>query len=133
MSPCPPGHRLARRRRVRIAELADEDRISGSPRTERSLLHPAVRDGFRPRVAQVAAEWIAKQGCVAAGLGVALVPELAAASMRPDIRLLALHPQDCPERAVYAASLRGRTLSPAAEAFVDAPREAVDHLRRKGS
>jgi DNA-binding transcriptional LysR family regulator len=129
----PPGHRLAQRRRVRIAELADEDWISGSPSTERSLLHPAVRDGFRPRVTQVAAEWIAKQGYVAAGLGVALVPELAAASMRPDLTLLTLHPDDCPERTVYAATPRGRTPSPAARTFVAALRESVDFLRRTES
>lgn len=124
----PADHRLAGRRRVRLAELADEDWISGSPRMERSLLGPAVRDGFHPRVAHVAAEWIAKQGYVAAGLGVALIPALAAESVRPDIALVAVHEADAPARAVYAATLRGRSLSPAAGAFLGALREAVGGL-----
>ncbi|WP_199548673.1 LysR family transcriptional regulator [Streptomyces sp. N35] len=114
----PAGHRLARRRRVRLTELAGDDWVSGSPHTERSLLHPAVREDFRPRVSYVAAEWIAKQGYVAAGLAVALIPALAADGVRPDIRLLAVHEDDIPPRAVYAATLRGRSAPAAADAFV---------------
>ncbi|MFP3991163.1 LysR family transcriptional regulator [Streptomyces sp. E11-3] len=121
-----PDHPLAGRRRVRLAELADDDWISGSPRIERSLLHPSVRDGFRPRVAHLAAEWIAKQGYVAAGLGVTLIPALTAESVRPDITLIPVHEDDAPARTVYAATPRGRSLSPAAVAFVGALREAVD-------
>lgn len=115
----PAGHRLAARRRVRLAELADEDWISGSPRIEHSLLGPAAATGFRPRITVVAAEWIAKQGYVAAGLGVTLIPALAADSVRPDIALVALHKTDAPARAVYAATARGRSLSPAAAAFLE--------------
>ncbi len=114
----PAGHRLARRRRVRLAELAEEDWVSGSPHSEHGLLGPAVREDFRPRVTFVAAEWIAKQGYVAAGLAVALIPALAADGVRPDIRLLAVHEEDIPPRAVYTATLRGRSVPAAADAFV---------------
>ncbi|SDL25437.1 LysR family transcriptional regulator [Streptomyces indicus] len=127
----PAGHRLARRRRVRLAELADEPWVSGSTATERSLLHPAVREDFRPRVAYVAAEWIAKQGYVAAGLAVALIPALAADGVRPDIRLLAVHEEDIPPRAVYAATLRGRTPPAAAEAFIRLLRETGARFGRR--
>ncbi|WBO66557.1 LysR family transcriptional regulator [Streptomyces camelliae] len=110
---------------VRLARLADADWIAGSSRPEGTLLDAAVRQGFRPRVAHVVAEWTAKQGYVAAGLGVTLVPALAAASLRPDVALLPVHPEDAPRRGVYAATVRGSSLTPAAQAFIGALREAA--------
>ncbi|MGJ5751197.1 LysR substrate binding domain-containing protein [Streptomyces puniciscabiei] len=113
---------------VRLARLADADWIAGSSRPEGTLLDAAARLGFRPRVAHVVAEWTAKQGYVAAGLGVTLVPALAAASVRPDVVLLPVHAEDAPPRAVYAATVRGRTLATAARAFVTALREAAERI-----
>ncbi|MFF9812389.1 LysR family transcriptional regulator [Streptomyces sp. NPDC014006] len=125
----PAGHPLAAAGApVRLAELADADWIAGSPRPEGTLL-AAVRQGFRPHVAHVVAEWTAKQGYVAAGLGVTLVPALAAASVRPDIALLRVRAEDAPARAVYAAAPRGRSLTPAARAFVAALREAAARVQ----
>ncbi|WAZ21468.1 LysR family transcriptional regulator [Streptomyces cinnabarinus] len=121
----PAGHGLAGQGSVRLARLADADWISGSPRPEGTLLDAALRQGFRPRVAHVVGEWTAKQGYVAAGLGVTLVPALAAASVRPDIALLAVLDEEAPARAVYAATARGRSLTPAGEAFLTALREAA--------
>ncbi|MEU6320121.1 LysR substrate-binding domain-containing protein [Streptomyces sp. NPDC047009] len=65
---------------------------------------------------------------VAAGLGVALVPALAADSVRPDVVLLPVLDEAAPARAVYAATARGRSLTPAAEAFVKALGEAAARL-----
>ncbi|WP_078947505.1 LysR family transcriptional regulator [Streptomyces griseus] len=125
----PADHALAGRPGpVRLGELADADWISGAPRPEGTLLDAALRQGFRPRVAHVVAEWTAKQGYVAAGLGVTLVPALAAASVRPDIALLPVHDEGGPARAVYAATVRGRSLTTAAEAFVAALREAAARI-----
>ncbi len=76
-------------------------------------------------MAHVVADRTAKQCCAAAGLGVALVPALAASSVRPDVVLPPVLDQDAPARAVYAATERGRSPAPAAEAFVAAPREAA--------
>lgn len=76
-------------------------------------------------MAHVVAEWTAKQGYVAAGLGVALIPALAAESVRPDITLLPVLDEAAPARAVYAATVRGRSLTPAAEAFLWALRETA--------
>ncbi|MEU5095054.1 LysR substrate-binding domain-containing protein, partial [Streptomyces sp. NPDC020996] len=124
-----PGRPLAGRDGpVRLGELADADWISGSPRPEGTLLDAALRQGFRPRVAHVVAEWTAKQGYVAAGLGVALVPALAAASVRPDVALLRVPAEDAPARAVYAATVRGRSPSPAVLAFLAALREAATRV-----
>ncbi|WLW55398.1 LysR family transcriptional regulator [Streptomyces sp. YU58] len=113
---------------VRLGEFADADWISGSARPEGTLLDAAVRQGFRPRVAHVVGEWTAKQGYVAAGLGVALVPELAAAAVRPDVVLLPVADEGAPARAVYAATVRGRASVGAVGAFVGALREAAGRL-----
>jgi DNA-binding transcriptional LysR family regulator len=56
----------------------------------------------------VTADWTAKLGCVAAGLGVALIPALAARAAPPDIALLRLDTDDAPVRQVFAATAAGR-------------------------
>ncbi|MFD8885143.1 LysR family transcriptional regulator [Streptomyces erythrochromogenes] len=124
----PSGHRLAGRTGLRLAELADEEWIAAGTRPEETLMHSALGGGFRPRTGFVAADWIAKQGFVAAGLGVTLVPELAASSVRPDLVLVPLHPDDTPRRGVYAATPRGIAPSPAAAALLTLLKEAADGL-----
>lgn len=124
----PGGHRLAGRTGLRLAELADEEWIAAGTRPEETLMHSALAGGFRPRAGFVAADWIAKQGFVAAGLGVTLVPELAASSVRPDLVLVPLHPQDAPRRGVYAATPRGIAPSPAAAALLTLLKETADGL-----
>jgi DNA-binding transcriptional LysR family regulator len=122
----PAGHPLAGRAGpVRLGRLADADWISGAARPEGTLLEAALREGFRPRVAHVVGEWTAKQGYVAAGLGVTLVPALAATAVRPDVVLLPVLDEGGPARAVYAAAVRGRSLAPAAREFLAALREAA--------
>ncbi|CAL9440463.1 HTH-type transcriptional regulator GltC [Streptomyces sp. enrichment culture] len=115
---------------VPLGRFADADWICGSARPEGTLLEVALRQGFRPRVAHVVGEWTAKQGYVAAGLGVTLVPALAAGSVRPDVRLLRVLDTGGPARAVYAASVRGRHPTPAAAAFLAALREAAARIPR---
>lgn len=124
----PAAHPLAGAGEVGLDRFADADWISGGPRPEGTLLDAALRRGFRPRVAHVVAEWTAKQGYVAAGLGVTLVPALAAASVRPDVVLLRVLDEGAPARAVYAATGRGRSPSPAARAFLAALREAAARI-----
>ncbi|MFF7444663.1 MULTISPECIES: LysR substrate-binding domain-containing protein [unclassified Streptomyces] len=124
----PTAHELAGSGPVRLGRFADADWISGSARPEGTLLDAALRQGFRPRVAHVVAEWTAKQGYVAAGLGVTLVPALAATSVRPDVALVPVLDEGAPARAVYAATARGRASTPAAEAFVRALREAAGRV-----
>ncbi|MEU3499419.1 LysR family transcriptional regulator [Streptomyces hundungensis] len=124
----PQGHRLAGRGEVRLSELAAEEWVAGSARPEDTLLRSAAEVGFRPRTAYVVQDWIAKQGFVAAGLGVTLLPALAADSVRADITLAGVHPEDVPRRAVYAATPRGLTHSPATSAFLAQLRRSAREL-----
>ena len=104
-----PGHPLADRHTVRMAELAGESFIAGSATAEDTLLRATLPSGFRPRIDLVAAEWTGKLGCVAAGLGVALVPALAVRATPADLVLLRLHPDDASTRRVFAATSRRPT------------------------
>ncbi|MFD8708453.1 LysR family transcriptional regulator [Kitasatospora sp. NPDC059648] len=121
----PPGHRLAARRRLRLAELADEPWIAASRHPESTLLAACVRSGFQPRIEYAVGAWTAKLGLVAAGLGPTLIPSLAARAARPDIALVPLHPQDTPVRRVCTATRRGQRVAPAVAAFTASLRAAA--------
>ena len=72
----PPGHPLARRRRLRLAELAGEAWIGvevGWP-VDDVLRSIAVRTGTTPRVVQRINDFSVTEELVAAGLGIALLP-----------------------------------------------------------
>ncbi|MFJ6622087.1 LysR family transcriptional regulator [Kitasatospora sp. NPDC091335] len=113
----PRGHRLAGRRRLRLAELADEPWIAARRHAESTLLAACVRSGFQPRIEYAVAAWTAKLGLVAAGLGVTLIPSLAARVGHPGATLVPLHPDDTPVRQVHTVTRRGRRVPPAVEAF----------------
>ena len=84
--------------------------------------------GFRPRVDIVTADWTAKLGCVAAGLGVAFIPALAVRAAPPDITLLRLHTDDAPVRQVFAATAAGRRPSAAVTRLLGCLAEASGEL-----
>lgn len=74
----PEGHRLARRRRLRVEDLRDEDLVVHTSRG--SVMHRAVVElcrgaGFEPLVRHEVAETSTLVTFVAAGLGLAVVPE----------------------------------------------------------
>lgn len=114
----PLTHRLAKRRTVRLVELSDENWIAGSKVVQDTLISACMRRGFQPRIDFVVAEWLAKLGMVAAGLGVTLVPSTAASAVRDDVVLVRLHADETPVRSVYTATLDGSTPSPAVREFV---------------
>ncbi|XVV06792.1 LysR family transcriptional regulator [Actinosynnema sp. CA-248983] len=78
-------HALAGRGAVGLAELAGQRWIAGSHDPSDTFL-AAWPDP--PRVEYAVREWTAKLGLVAAGLGVTLVPGLAAPAVRPDVALV---------------------------------------------
>lgn len=72
----PPGHRLARRRTLRLDELADEPWISvraGWP-VDDVLRSLALRTGTAPRIALRVNDFSVTEELVAAGRGIALLP-----------------------------------------------------------
>jgi DNA-binding transcriptional LysR family regulator len=115
----PRSHRLANRRSIRLSELTGESWIAGEAHNESRTLSPhRLFSEPEPSVGFQVGEWTAKLGLVAAGLGITLVPSLAAAAMRGDIALVCLHARERATRDVYAASSKRRTRSPASDAFV---------------
>jgi DNA-binding transcriptional LysR family regulator len=90
----PDAHRLAGRRRIRLAELADEDFVIHAG-AGRSVMHDTVlarcrEAGFEPRIRHEVAETSTLVTFVAAGLGVAVVPEPVAELLVPGIAYRAL-------------------------------------------
>src|SRR3954470_21146802 len=113
----PTEHPLARKARLRLRDLRDEtwiESVNGAGRPP--LLSAAAACGFEPRIRFGAEQWLAKQGLVAAGVGVTLIPGLAIATVRDDIVLRSLGP-DTPRRRVVPA-LRVGYGAPAVEPFL---------------
>lgn len=78
----PEGHRLATAGRVTIGDLADEPWIAGCPRCRRQLVDVCEEAGFTPRIDFATDDYPTVIGLVGAGLGVAVLPELAMESVR---------------------------------------------------
>lgn len=72
----PAGHPLASLPVVALDSLADETWIAGCPRCRGHLLVACESVGFTPTVAYATDDYVAVQGLIAAGLGVALIPEM---------------------------------------------------------
>jgi DNA-binding transcriptional LysR family regulator len=119
----PRAHPLAEREPLALADLRDETWIEGTAsECTNALLAAAERAGFAPRVAFEAAQWLGKQGLVAAGVGVTLIPSVALATVREDIVLRSLG-ADAPTRHVWLARQDRGYVAPAV-----APMRAI--LRR---
>jgi DNA-binding transcriptional LysR family regulator len=125
----PAGHRLAGEPAVDLRDLADESWIEAGRLAVDAVTLTAVaaRAGFVPRTDITVPGWTAKQGFVAAGLGVTLVPRLAAGAMRSDIVLLPVR-DPVARRGVYLARATGAAELPAATRFADLVRAAATEL-----
>ncbi|MEU4796918.1 LysR family transcriptional regulator [Streptomyces sp. NPDC023327] len=72
----PTGHAMARRRSVKLAELAEERWIAGCPRCRANFLHECAEQGFAPDIAFTTDDNLVVQSLVAEGLGIAMMPGL---------------------------------------------------------
>lgn len=116
----PPSHQLASRDRIRLAELAGESWIAGSPEgNDRTLSPLRLQPVHAAHIDFVVGEWTAKLGLVAAGLGITLVPSIASIATRADVTLVPVDARDAPKRGIYAATAKGRTHPPGVTAFID--------------
>ncbi|MGW7425658.1 LysR substrate-binding domain-containing protein [Streptomyces sp. NPDC054813] len=80
-----------------------------------------------PRIAYAAREWPTRLGLVAAGLGIAVLPELAAAAVPTGVRTVRVDDPAWLGRATVAVTARDR--SPEVTATVEALRHETARLR----
>jgi DNA-binding transcriptional LysR family regulator len=115
----PAAHPLAGRAAVTLAELAGDDWITWS---SGQLCHDWLTSALsiRPRVAHTASEHSSQLALVAAGLGVAAIPQLGRDPVPPAVRLVALDPP--PVRHVAALWRTSATARPAIGATLRALR-----------
>jgi DNA-binding transcriptional LysR family regulator len=115
----PAGHRLARRKMVRVEDLAD-DAFVAFPRGTglRAATERIARDaGFEPHVHFETSDMTRLLSLVAHGLGVTLIP--ASASTHASAGLQTVRLRAAPHRSVGVVWRRDRVLPPAASAFRD--------------
>jgi DNA-binding transcriptional LysR family regulator len=127
----PAGHRLAGLRRVGLADLADEGFVLYRGRA-RDAVHAACRAaGFEPRIACESGELETIRSLVGAGLGIALLPELATRRAPESCAVVRLA-GDPVTRRVALLQLKDRALSPAAVAFRKLLKTSLAGSRRSG-
>jgi DNA-binding transcriptional LysR family regulator len=119
----PPEHRLARRKRVRMAELAGEPFISfrQGARLRELLLSAAATAGFEPRIALESNESRRIRSLVSRGLGVAILPRSDAEESGAGVAVATLV-EPALTRDVTLAWRAERRHSPAAAAFLELTR-----------
>jgi DNA-binding transcriptional LysR family regulator len=116
----PTGHRLVRRPKLRLRDLADEPWMLGTTTTcpdARMFKRACHEAGFEPNIAFENDDYHAILGFVAAGVGIALIPDLAARAAREDVVIRSLG-TGAPVRQVTAAVPTGYR-APAAEAMLE--------------
>jgi DNA-binding transcriptional LysR family regulator len=115
----PAGHRLARRRRIDLAELASDAWVQGVRHGSTLNILPAAcrAAGFEPRIAFRTDDIMALQGFVAARLGVAVISQLALPLIRDDVVVRPLRP--ALRRSVAVALPRPGSSPPAVAAMLD--------------
>jgi DNA-binding transcriptional LysR family regulator len=114
----PREHRLAGRARLRLEDLRDEAWVQTSRDSpcSRHVVRCCHAAGFEPRVAFESDDYQVVQGLVAAGVGVALIPQMALSAPREEIAIRAL--DGGPVRKVIAATTASARLVPAAGAML---------------
>lgn len=122
----PADHPLVAQPDLTLADLAEETWVEGRDKTAAGpLIEAAARAGFEPRIAFESTQWLGKQGLVAAGVGVTLIPQLALATVRDDIVLRSLG-DDAPRREIFLASQRCGYRAPAVEPMKAILRRVTD-------
>jgi DNA-binding transcriptional LysR family regulator len=128
----PKGHRLLSPKRVApdgapsnrqitLADLAEDAWVQTSEASAcaRHVVRICRAAGFEPRVSFESDDYLTVQGLVAAGVGVALIPELALSqTVSYDIAVTELHPV-APVRHVVAATRGAGVSLPAAASMLD--------------
>jgi DNA-binding transcriptional LysR family regulator len=130
----PSEHPLARKHSIELPDLAAEAWVQTSLASPcaRHVVRSCHAAGFEPRVAFESDDYQTVQGLVGAGVGVALIPELALSVVREDIAIRELSPEP-PRRQVIAAVPAGARLVPAAPAMLGILEAEAAALPRPGA
>jgi DNA-binding transcriptional LysR family regulator len=129
----PREHPLAAKEGLRLKELRGEAWVqtSHSSPCARHVVRSCHAAGFEPNVSFESDDYQTVQGLVAAGVGVALIPELALSIVREDIVIRALSPRP-PVRQVIAAAPSDARLSPATPAMLEILSQAAERYDSQG-
>lgn len=116
----PEGHPAASGDAVDVASLADERWIAGCPRCRGHLLELCARAGFTPHIAFETDNFVAVEGLVAQGIGVATLPRMAVSSFPqlPGVVTLPLPPTEA--RTIHVVTAHGAERVPAVRATLAA-------------
>jgi DNA-binding transcriptional LysR family regulator len=117
----PADHPLAGRPRApHLADLREESWIQTSAASPcaRHVVRSCIAAGFEPRVSFESDDYLTVQGLVAAGVGVALIPQTALSAVRDDVVVRPLAPQS-PVRKVFAATPRAAAATAAVATMLD--------------
>jgi DNA-binding transcriptional LysR family regulator len=127
----PLNHRLADKSRVRLKDMANDSWIGTTDACSCGALvrNHCIRMGFEPNITFESDDYLAIQGLIAAGVGVALIPTLALTTVRDDIVIRDLG-SDAPIRQIAAATLPGAQRSPAARAMLDVLAEVSEQYAK---
>jgi DNA-binding transcriptional LysR family regulator len=130
----PAAHPLAGKRSLHLQDLREDAWVQTSADSPcaRHVVRCCHTAGFEPRVSFHSDDYQTVQGLVAAGVGVALIPELALSTGRDDVVIRTLSPAP-PLRRVIAAMPSGARLVPAAPVMLSVLAEiAHDYETKKG-
>jgi DNA-binding transcriptional LysR family regulator len=130
----PRHHRLAAKKKLRLEDLQGEAWVQASRSSPcaRHVVRCCHAAGFEPNVSFESDDYQTVQGLVAAGVGVALIPELALSVVRDDVSIRALSPAP-PVRQVIAAAPAGADLVPAAPAMLGILEHAAETYEMLGA
>jgi len=129
----PREHRLAGKSGLRLEDLRGEAWVQTSRESPcaRHVVRCCHAAGFEPNVSFESDDYQTVQGLVAAGVGVALIPELALSVVREEIAIRALAPRP-PVRQVIAAAPTDARLSPATPAMLGILEESAKRYEALG-
>ena len=116
----PEGHPAAASDVVELAALRDDPWIAGCPRCRGHLLELADAAGFTPRIAFETDNFVAVEGMVAQGLGVALLPALALAASPRHPEVVTRPTAGADVRSLHLVTARGGERVPAVAAAIAA-------------
>jgi DNA-binding transcriptional LysR family regulator len=117
----PAEHPLATREEApRLEDLREESWVQTSAASPcaRHVVRSCIAAGFEPRVSFESDDYQTVQGLVAAGVGVALIPQLALSTVREDIVVRPLAPGS-PARKVFAAIPKAASATAAVATMLD--------------